>query len=49
MVASWAVGVVLPESFSAFARELLFACRVLCCGLVLRLHSFGGLSGGKLA
>ena len=43
------VGLFLPEPFGTIAGEMLFACRALGCGLVLGLHSLGGLSGGELA
>lgn len=39
----------MPESFGALTRELLFACRALCCDLVPRLHPLGRLVGGELA
>lgn len=45
----WSVGIVLPELFGAFARELLGACGLLGRGLVFRLYPVRGLGGGELA
>ena len=49
VVMLWPVGVVLPELFGAFARELLGACGLLGRGLVLRLYPVHGLGSGELA